>query len=176
VVSGVCTQTSSQATVNYISKNGQLSLVINAQNASSASSNSFGGWEVYNSTPGMNPGNTAPTSTTFGPPGTYGFTVSGLPSSGASVTVSVLDQSRDVTAASFSITNGQVTCSPPAVSDVGQSAVAVYFTISTPNGFTTPVTVSNFTLNGAPLLIDTSHFDANIGTQYTWCNGFEFPL
>ena len=85
VVGGTCSD--GNAAINYVSKNGVFSLQIT--NADSTSG--YGGWEVFTSSPGVNPGNITPSATTSAPLGTYSFTISGLPPSGNFIVVDTVD-------------------------------------------------------------------------------------
>lgn len=171
VVAAVCTDTEQVGTATFASSNGKFILTLNATNTGMGLS--YAGWEVFTSFPGVNPGNITPSAVTSAPAGTYSFTVSGMPSSGNYVYVSSVDADGNSNASYFPISNGTVSVTAPPVSDMGSALVSVDFWIARGGGFTSPVTVSNFTVNNSPLLIDTTHTDANpFDSGFSWCARF----
>lgn len=175
VVAGLCTtggDVALSSSVNYISQNGKLVLQVNSANQDAPGSG-YAGWEVFTSFPGVNPGNITPSPTTTAPSGTYSFTLSGLPSSGNTLVVVSLDALGNTEQTEGPVSNGPVSVVAPAADDVGSPIVSVVFWIFNSSGaLTSPYTVSNFTVNNQPLLIDTSHQDMNNSAGFSWCNNF----
>ena len=171
VVAAACTGGS--ATVNYVNQNGALG--VRVTNGYVEASDSFGGWEVYTSFPGVGSGNSSPSATTTAPAGTYSFNISGLQGSGNQLGCDTTDSGNNHNFVMISITNGpvSVTAPPP---HVGNSISAISFwAMNTTTGVVAPYFVTNFKVNNAALLIDTTHTDINSdATSFTWCNQVGF--
>jgi hypothetical protein len=172
VVAAVCSGETGNS-VTYI-KSG---LQVRAENIFAGSGDTFAGWEVFNSHPGVNPGNIMPTLSSVAPAGTYSFTVSGLPSN-AEIQIVDVDTSghynENVVDGGAPVSNGLVSLVAPAPKDSGETLCAVYFWIFTPTG-SSPLgtyTVKNFKLDGKAMGIDTTHQDSNGNTDFAWCNSF----
>jgi len=163
--------------VRVITQNGHHALQVSADNQSSGGE-SFAGWEVFSSHPGVIPGYIFPNPTTRATPGTYSFTVSGLPTTGNTLLVVSIDALGNSNSTSKTITNGSVSVVAPPVPDSGSPLCAVYFWIFTnSNQPLNSYTVNNFQINGHILGIDATHIDDDTKAggpyvKYTWCLEF----
>ncbi|CAN5460228.1 hypothetical protein BH10CYA1_BH10CYA1_27630 [soil metagenome] len=166
-----------EPSVRVINQGGHHALQVNADNQSSGGQ-SFAGWEVFSSHPGVIPGFIFPNPTTRATPGTYAFTVSGLPKTGNTLLAVSIDSLGNSNSSSISVSNGPVSIVAPPVPDSGSPLCAVYFWIYTDQS--TPLrsyTLSNFTVNNDALGIDATHVDDDTKTggpnvRYTWCLEF----
>ncbi len=162
--------------VRILTQHGHHALQVTADNQSSGGE-SFAGWEVFSSHPGVIPGYIHPGPTTRATPGTYSFNVSGLPASGNTLLVVSIDALGNSNSTSQSISNGPVSVVAPSVPDSGSPLCAVYFWIFNNNTPLNSYTASNFQINGHALGIDASHIDDDTkaggpAVKYTWCLEF----
>jgi hypothetical protein len=180
VVGGLCPDATGNS-VEYVSVGRKFVMQLTGTNNSNGAGSGFGssvsGFEVFDSHPGVNPGNITPSATTRAPAGTYTFTVTGLPAGNNYVYVTTLDTSGINWHDGFyqyPVSNGTpVSVVVPTVSNAGTPITVANFWIfadgSTPTG---TFTVSNFMFNNKPLAIDTTHTDGIINfTPYDWCQG-----
>jgi hypothetical protein len=138
------------------------------------------GWDVYNSNPGVNPGNTYPTTASSAPTGTYTFNVSGLDIPGYYLQMHVFDSEGGYDFEQWPIANGKVSVISPGPSNPGASVAAIFCYItnesqSEPDA-SNSITVTNLAFDGAALSFDTTHKDDNVDTYpnppYSWCTAF----
>lgn len=117
-----------------------------------ANPSAFSGWEIFNSVPASNTTRPSPT-TGLIPAGNYSFTLSGLPS-GGEIFVDAISTTGALTPAGTVSANGLANVN---VTSPVAGLAAVQFFVATTG--TATVLVSNFRINNATVLSDTTQSD-----------------
>ena len=152
------------STSKWVTQNGKtvLQVTVNADDNV--------GFQIFNSSPSSNVG-TPSAGTGIIPTGTLSFTLSGLPSGGSDIEVSGVGTAADSYSSPYDFpttTNGTFSYQIPAMTNtVATSPVVAVTGVFYPGVYPTTIYVSNFRLNNAPLLLDTTQSTSANTTLYT---------